>query len=81
MNTWKQFEIDCTNFLTKHFGEYASFTLEGGSDSTVPDIQVKTKKNKQFYIEAKHSPAQCGQFVLFPNLKINKFEYSIRKIK
>lgn len=76
MNTWEQFEIDCTNFLTEQFGEYATFIHQGKSDSTVPDIKVITKRNKQFYIEAKHSPAQCGQFVLLPNIETKKFEYS-----
>ena len=76
MSTWEQFEIDCTRFLMEQFGEYATFIHQGGSDSTVPDIKVTTKKNKQFYIEAKHSPAQCGQFVLLPNIETKKFEYS-----
>ena len=76
MSTWEQFEIDCTRFLMEQFGEYATFIHQGGSDSTVPDIKVTTKKNKQFYIEAKHSPAQCGQFVLLPNVETRKFEYS-----
>ena len=76
MNNWEQFEIDCTKFLNEQFGEYATFIHQGKSDSTVPDIRVITKKNKQFYIEAKHSPAQCGQFVLLPNIETKKFEYS-----
>lgn len=76
MSTWEQFEIDCTRFLIEQFGEYATFIHQGRSDSTVPDIKVTTKKNKQFYIEAKHSPAQCGQFVLLPNVETRKFEYS-----
>ena len=76
MSTWEQFEIDCTRFLMEQFGEYATFIHQGRSDSTVPDIKVTTKKNKQFYIEAKHSPAQCGQFVLLPNVETRKFEYS-----
>lgn len=76
MSTWEKFEEDCTKFLNEQFGEYASFIRQGGSDSTVLDIKVETKKNKQFYIEAKHSPAQCGQFVLLPNIEACKFEYS-----
>ena len=76
MEIWEKFEIDCTNFLIEQFGKYATFTHEGKSDSTVPDIKVETKKNVKFYIEAKHSPAQCGQFVLLPNLETKLFEYS-----
>ena len=72
---WEKFEIECTNFLKEQFGDYAKFTRQGGSDSTIPDIKVETK-NKQFYIEAKHCPAQCGQFVLLPNIETQEFEYS-----
>ena len=76
MNVWEKFEEDCTLFLIEQFGEYAKFTHQGKSNSTIPDIKVETKKNKKFYIEAKHSPAQCGQFVLLPNVETKKFEYS-----
>lgn len=76
MNVWEDFEIRCTDFLKHNFNDYATFTHLGESDSTVPDIKVNTKKNKTFYIEAKHSPAQCGQFVLLPNIKSQSFDYS-----
>lgn len=76
MASWEQFEIDCTNFLNNNFGQYAHFIHEGGSDSTVPDILVQADNGARFYIEAKHSPAQCGQFVLLPNIKSMEFEYS-----
>lgn len=76
METWEQFEIDSTNYLNKKFGRYAKFIRQGGSDSTVPDILVKLIKGENFYIEAKHTPAQCGQFVLLPNLRTMKFYYS-----
>ena len=76
MAIWKDFEESSTDYLNKTFGSYASFTLQGGSDSKKEDIFVKTKNGKQFYIEAKHSPAQCGQFVLLPNIQTKKFEYS-----
>ena len=29
-----------------------------------------------FYIDVKHCPAQCGQFVLLPNIAAGRFEYS-----
>lgn len=76
MAVWEKFEFDCTNYLNDKFGEYATFTRKGGSDSTVPDIKVKTKSGKVFYIDVKHCPAQCGQFVLLPNLATRSFEYS-----
>lgn len=73
---WKEFETACTNYCNQNFGELAYFTQKGGSLSDVPDILVKTKKGAMFYIEVKHSPAQCGQFVLLPNMTKRTFEYS-----
>lgn len=78
MAQWNEFEIQCTNFLNKKFGNYAQFYHEGGSNSKIPDIFVKTKSGKSFFIEAKLSPAQCGQFVLIPNLENRSFDYSNR---
>lgn len=76
MAVWEQFEVDCTNYLNNRFGAYAKFIHQGGADSTVPDILVETKSGRRFYIDAKHSPAQCGQFVLLPDLETQTFEYS-----
>lgn len=76
MKAWEIFEIDCTNYLNNHFGEYASFERRGGSDSTVPDIYVTTESGRNFYIDAKRSSAQCGQFVLLPNEETRTFDYS-----
>ncbi len=76
MKKWEDFEIECTDYLNETFGQYAEFYHQGGADSTVSDILVSTKSNKKFYIEAKHSPAQCGQFVLLPNIQSKTFEYS-----
>lgn len=80
MSAWNQFEIDSTNYLNNLFGQYATFTHHGGSDSTISDIYVETKSGKTFYIDAKHCPAQCGQFVLLPNIQTQKFEYSKQNI-
>lgn len=73
---WEEFEIQCTDFLNSRFGAYARFYHQGGADSTVPDILVETNSGKSFYIDAKHSPAHCGQFVLLPDLETRTFEYS-----
>lgn len=74
---WEKFEIDCTDYLNKSFGKYADFIHKGGADSTLPDILVKLKsKPEEFYIEAKDTPAQCGQFVLLPNINTKTFIYS-----
>ena len=76
MAVWQDFELECTDYLNDAFGDYAAFYHEGGADSTVPDIRVKTNTNRVFYIDAKHCPAQCGQFVLLPNILTRTFEYS-----
>jgi hypothetical protein len=76
MSVWEEFEVQCTKHFNDRFASYAKFTLQGGSDSTVADILAETKSGKSFYIEAKHSPAQCGQFVLLPDLHTCTFEYS-----
>lgn len=76
MTTWEDFEIACTDYLNNKFGAYAKFIHQGGSNSTVSDIRVETNSGKSFYIDAKHSPAQCGQFVLLPDIKTSTFTYS-----
>lgn len=76
MNKWEKFEQDCVEFLNKTYGMYARFTHKGGADSAVPDILVETRQGFCFYIEAKHSPAQCGQFVLLPDIMTQTFQYS-----
>lgn len=76
MELWEEFEIQCTTYLNQRFGAYAQFIHQGGADSTTPDILVKTNGGNTFYIEAKHSPAQCGQFVLLPDLETRTFKYS-----
>lgn len=76
MHNWENFEIACVNYLRENFGDVAEFEECGGSDSTTPDILVKCAKGPRFYIEVKKSPAQCGQFVLFPNSERKVFEYS-----
>ncbi len=76
MSVWEKFEIDSTDYLNRVFNKYAHFDCRGGSNSTVSDIEVMTNSGRHFYIEAKHCPAQCGQFVLLPNVGEGKFEYS-----
>lgn len=80
MKNWKEFEEQCTDYLNQEFCDFANFILMGSSDSTISDILVKTHTNKTFYIEVKHSPAQCGQFVLLPDIKTRQFVYSERNV-
>lgn len=74
--SWEDFENDCTKYLITNFGKYADFIHEGGSDSTISDIEVRRKSGRNFYIEAKLCPAQCGQFVLLPDIASSTFIYS-----
>lgn len=76
MAVWQDFEKNCCDYLNRKYGSYAMFDCEGGADSTRPDIYVRTKNGKSFYIEAKHCPAQCGQFVLIPDISTEAFVYS-----
>ena len=78
MKDWERFEIESIEYLQNTFGTLASFIHQGKSDSTVPDILVVKSDNTEFYIEVKYAPAQCGQFVLIPNLDTSTFEYSTK---
>lgn len=75
---WSKFEINCTEYLNKNYGHYAEFILKGGSNSNTPDIRVETNSGNTFYIEAKHCPAQSGQFVLLPDNSTLSFKYSTK---
>ena len=76
MKCWEKFEADSTEYLKRSFGMYATFDRNGGSNSTISDISVATNAGRRFCIEAKSCPAQCGQFVLLPNLDKRAFDYS-----
>lgn len=78
MSTWEDFEIECTNYLNNYYGAYAKFVHQGGANSTIPDILVKTNDSKAFYIEVKLPQAQSGQFVLIPDNSSKKFIFSPR---
>lgn len=80
MAIWEEFEIQCTDYLNSKFDSYATFSHQGGADSTVADILVQTKTGNSFYIDAKHCPAQCGQFVLLPDLDSYTFQYSKQNV-
>ena len=75
MAGWENFEEECTTYLQNAYGAYAKFRRMGGSDSTIPDILVSCPSG-DFYIEVKEASAQCGQFVLLPNIETRSFDYS-----
>jgi hypothetical protein len=76
MPKWRDFEVACTDFLNQKFGDYAVFNHVGGENSNISDIKVNTNSGHEFYMEVKYCPAQCGQFVLFPDAENCIFKYS-----
>lgn len=79
-SAWKEFEIQSTDYLNKKFGEYATFIHMGGSNSRKSDIKAEKNGEEKFYVDAKHCPAQCGQFVLFGDEDSKKFIYSPKNV-
>ena len=77
MNPGEAFEIKCYEYL-KHFYKHkqVKFTRKGGMDSTTSDIAVIKNDHIAFYIEAKDSSAQSGQFVLLPDKSTKTFIFS-----
>ncbi len=78
MNTWEEFELKCLNYLCNKFGDYATFEAMGSTNPTVSDIKAITNHGKEFFIEVKESPAQCGQFVLIPEDTTKTFHFSAK---
>lgn len=76
MPRWKDFEEAATEYLNDYFDDVAEFILEGGENSNVADIKVECYNGDSFYIEAKATPAQCGQFVLIPDREKRIFVFS-----
>ena len=76
ISNWENHERECYQYLKNTFGQDAEFIHHGGSDSTISDIQVHTKRGQTFWIECKSPQAQSGQFVAIP--KDGKFYFSER---
>ncbi len=77
MKPGEQFEKDCFEYLKSHFKtEYVDFVHMGGMDSTKSDIVTLKNGKELFYIEAKDSQAQSGQFVLLPEKDKKIFVFS-----
>ncbi|MFI3167505.1 MAG: hypothetical protein R3Y32_05220 [Bacillota bacterium] len=75
MEKWKQFEIDCCEYLNDTYGSAnLEFVHAGFSDSTAPDIICKMSNGSSLNIEAKSAVSQCGQFVV--SNKDDKFIFS-----
>lgn len=68
MDNWEIFEIAATNFLNNYFkSSGVRFDNDGGTNSTVSDIQLFKDDERIANIEAKYSPSQAGQIVLLFN--------------
>lgn len=75
----EEFEIECYDYLKERYkNRNVTFSRSGGMDSTISDIAVIKNGNIQYYIEAKMSAAQSGQFVLLPDEDTQSFIFSPR---
>lgn len=77
MRPGERFENDCYQYLKQTYNS-TTFHLEGGMDSTKSDIAVIKNNRIIFYIEAKDTAAQSGQFVLLPDEETETFVFSPR---
>lgn len=75
MRPGEKFENDCYEYLKQKYN-CTTFHLEGGMDSTKSDISVIKNGCIDFYIEAKDTAAQSGQFVLLPDEETETFIFS-----
>lgn len=75
----EKFEIGCYEYLKRSYnlGD-TTFHREGGMDSTKSDIAVIKNGQVDFFIEAKDTTAQSGQFVLLPDAESETFIFSPR---
>ena len=79
MKPGETFETKCYTYLKNSYrNKGTEFYKEGGMNSTKSDIAVVKNGQITFYIEAKDSHAQSGQFVLIPNEETETFVFSPR---
>ena len=80
MKPGEKFEMDAVNYLNDRYTYGGRVKFAGGdtSDSTKSDIAVIVSDRVVFFIEAKDTAAQSGQFVLLPNEKNKSFIFSPR---
>lgn len=79
MRPGEKFETRCFQHLQNCYRtEETEFCHEGRMDSTKSDIAVMKNGKVSFYVEAKDSWAQSGQFVLYPDDDKGCFVFSPR---
>lgn len=79
MRPGEQFELESLEYLRKNYGkEGIAFVHHDTADSTGSDIEVIINGHSEFFIEAKDTAAQSGQFVLLLNDALRTFVFSPR---
>ena len=79
MKPGEQFELESLEYLIKNFErEGVEFIHHNTADSTGSDIEVFINGHSKFFIEAKDTAAQSGQFVLLPDDVSRTFVFSPR---
>ena len=79
MKPGEKFELEALNYLVRNFSSKSvSFFHGKTSDSTRSDIEVRIDGRTAFFIEAKDTAAQSGQFVLIPDTENKIFNFSPR---
>lgn len=79
MRPGEQFELESLAYLKTNYGKNGiTFIHHDTADSTGSDIEVIKNGRSVFFIEAKDTAAQSGQFVLLPNDVTRSFVFSPR---
>lgn len=79
MRPGEQFELDSLEYLRTSYGKDGiEFFHHDTADSTGSDIEVIINGHSAFFIEAKDTAAQSGQFVLLPDDASKTFIFSPR---
>lgn len=79
MKPGEQFELESLAYLEKNYGsDKIRFIHHNTTDSTSSDIEVILNNSSIFFIEAKDTAAQSGQFVLLPDDEHKCFVFSPR---
>ena len=79
MRPGEQFELESLAYLRENYGKTGiEYIHHDTADSTGSDIEVIINGQSEFFIEAKDTVAQSGQFVLLPDDSSRSFIFSPR---
>ena len=78
MRRGESFELESLNFLKEYYSynDSIQYVHHKTTDSTHSDIEVLINGESKFFIEAKDTNAQSGQFVLIPDDESKTFLFS-----